>query len=387
MKRRVWEGAGFLAVIVALGTGQAALEQVAATQTPKGVVPRFEVDPGWPKPLPLNWVLGQTPNAFVDSQDHIWIVNRPGSLEQGDIGASLTPPTSVCCIAAPPVIEFDTAGNVLQSWGGPGAGYEWPEGEHGIFVDYKGNVWIAGNGKTDRQVLKFTNNGKFLLQIGRKGQGDVRQSPNSNDTENMNQPANMFVDPKTNEVFVADGYGNRRVIVFDAATGKYKRHWGAYGNKPDDEASQERTFEGPGPSQFYYAHSIRMSNDNLVYVADRRHNRIQVFTPEGKFLKEAFIARQTLHEFGTVFDFAFSPDKQQQFLYVPDAANWKLRILDRNSLQVLSSFGRQGHFAGQWKWFHGIAGADSKGNIYTTESVGNRVQKFVYKGMGPVTSQ
>ncbi len=181
---------------------------------------------------------------------------------------------------APPILKFDAAGNLIQSWGGPKSGYEWPDTEHGIFVDYKDNVWISGNGAKDTNILKFTKNGKFLLQIGHHG-----KSAGSNDTENLNRPAGIAVYPKTNEVFVADGYGNRRVIVYDADTGAYKRHWGAYGKKPDDTASNARTFEGPGPPQFNTVHAIQISNDGLVYVGDRRNNRIQVFRPDGTFVK------------------------------------------------------------------------------------------------------
>ena len=192
----------------------------------------------------------------------------------------------------------------MQGWGGPGAGYEWPDNEHGMFVDYKENVWVGGNGPKDTNILKFTKDGKFLLQIGHHG-----KSGGSNDTENLNRPAGFVVYPKTNEVFVADGYGNRRVIVYDADTGAYKRHWGAYGKKPDDQESNARTFEGDGPKQFNTVHAIRISNDDLVYVGDRRNNRIQVFKPDGTYLKEAYVERKTIGEEGTTFDFAFSPDR------------------------------------------------------------------------------
>jgi DNA-binding beta-propeller fold protein YncE len=250
--------------------------------------------------------------------------------------------------------------------------------EHGITVDYKGNVWIGGSGSGDRQILKFTNTGRFILKIGHKAMPPAKKTPNSSDIENLGSAANMFVNPKTNEVFVADGYGNRRVIVFDADTGAYKRHWGAYGNTPDDEASKKRHVEGPALQQFNVVHGVKMSNDGLVYVVDRYNNRLQVFSPEGRFLKEAFIARQTLDSRGTASDVSFSQDKEQRFLYVADAANYKIRILDRGTLQELGSFGRLGYYSGQWKWLHGLA-TDSKGNLYTSESEGNRVQKFVLR--------
>lgn len=368
----------------ALGSGQTVPGKTAESKArkPAAGVPTFEVDPFWPKPLPNNFTLGELGGVYVDSQDHVWILSRPKTLTADQKGASLNPPTSECCIPAPPVIEFDSAGNYLQGWGGPGAGYEWPNNEHGIFVDYKGNVWIGGNttGK-DHQILKFTHDGKFLLQIGHAG-----KSQGTNDTANLNRPTQMVVYPKTNEVFVSDGYQNRRLIVFDADTGAFKRQWGAYGNKPDDAAPRTRLFDGPPPQQFNLVHGVSISNDSLVYVSDRMNNRIQVFTLEGKFVKEEFVARHTLDERGTAFGLVFSPDKEQRFIYVPDGSNDKIRILNRDTLQVIGSFGRGGEYAGQWHWLHSL-GIDSKGNLYTGESRGNRVQKFVFKGLSPAATR
>jgi DNA-binding beta-propeller fold protein YncE len=349
---------------------------VAIALAMAGGVPRFEPDPYWPKPLPNNWMLGSVGGIFVDSHDHIWVANRPRSLQNNDKYAALNPPQGDCCVPAPPVLEFDAAGNLIQGWGGPGPGYEWPDTEHGMFVDYRENVWIAGNGGKDTQILKFTRKGKFLLQIGHHG-----KTGGSNDTENLNRPAAIAVYPKTNEVFVADGYGNRRVIVYDADTGAYKRHWGAYGKKPDDGVSNARTFEGPGPQQFNTPHGIAISNDGLVYLGDRRNNRIQVFLPSGVFVKEGYVERKTIGEEGTAFDIAFSPDKQQRFLYVPDGVNKKVQILNRDTLEVVGFFGGHGgHGTGQFFHIHNI-GADSKGNIYLGESFGQRVLKWTYKGM------
>jgi len=348
-------------------------------QSQRVAVPRFEIDPYWPKPLPNNWEMGELGAVFVDATDHIWVISRPRTLTADQIGLSLKPPTSECCIPAPPVIEFDQAGRVVQSWGGPDekrAGYEWPANEHGIFVDHKGNVWLGGNtANQDAQILKFTRDGKFLLQIGH-----AKASKGSLDTDNLNRPAQIWVWEKTNEVFVADGYQNRRVIVFDADTGRFKRMWGAYGNKPDDAVSRDRVSNGArGSEQFNIVHGVSISNDGLVYVADRVNNRIQVFTLDGMFIKEGFIARGTLDSRGTAFAVAFSPDKAQRFLVVPDGANDKVRILDRQTLEVLDSWGRPGPYAGQWHWLHSLA-VDSKGNLYTAESRGNRLQKFVNKG-------
>ena len=339
-------------------------------------IPKFEPDPYWPKPLPNNWMLGQTAGIFVDAHEHVWVTTRPRTLDNNDKYAALTPPQADCCLPAPPVLEFDAAGNLVQSWGGPGPGYEWPDNEHGMFVDYKDNVWIGGNGDKDTNILKFTKNGKFLLQIGRHG-----ETGGSNDTKNLNRPAGIVVWPKTNEVFVADGYGNRRVIVFDADTGAYKRHWGAYGNKPDDSAPRTRVYEGAGSPQFNIAHGIRISNDGLVYVGDRVNNRIQVFTIEGKFIKEGYIERKTSAPEGTAFDIAFSPDKQQQFLYVPDGSNKRVQILNRDTLEVIGFFGGHGgHGAGQFFHIHSIA-TDAKGNVYIAESYGMRVVKWTFKGI------
>lgn len=383
MKWKTW-GSILFAITVSLGVRQAVTGEAAAAHTPKpdAGVPTFEVDPFWPKPLPNNFIMGELGGVYVDSQDHVWVVSRPRTLTDDQRGASLSPPTSECCIPAPPVLEFDAAGNYIQGWGGPGPGYEWPDNEHGIFVDYKGNVWIAGNTpKKDNQILKFSNTGRFLLQIGHAG-----KSKGSDDTENLNRPTQVSVYQKTNEVFVADGYENRRVIVFDADTGAYKRHWGAYGNKPDDSAPRTRSFDGPGPAQFNLVHDVQISRDGLVYVSDRLNNRIQVFTPDGKFVYEGFVARNTLDSRGTAFGLVFSPDKEQKFVYMPDGANDKIRILNRDTLQVVGSFGRGGPYAGQWHWLHSI-GVDSKGNLYTAESRGNRIQKFLFKGPSSTPNQ
>jgi hypothetical protein len=366
-----------LAAAVALVIAPVLLHPPAAAS---GRIPEFEFDPSWPKPLPNNWVLGAIGGNFVDSHDHIWVANRPGSLDNNDKYAALDPPQADCCVPAPSILEFDIAGNLIESWGGPkrgpGPDYEWPDNEHAIFVDAKDNVWISGNGAKDTNILKFTKNGKFLLQIGRHG-----KSGGSNDTENLNRPAGIAVYSKTNEVFVADGYGNRRVIVYDADTGAYKRHWGAYGKKPDDNASNARTFDGPGPRQFNTVHAIQISTDGLVYVGDRRNNRIQIFRIDGTFVKEGYVERKTIAEEGTTFGFAFSPDKLQQFLYVPDGSNKKVQILNRDTLELLGFFGGHGgRGAGQFFHVHSIA-ADSKGNIYLGESFGQRITRWKYRGI------
>lgn len=271
-------------------------------------------------------------------------------------------------------MEFDQNGTFLKGWGGPGPGYEWPLNEHGLSIDAKGNFWIASNGKGDAHVLKFNRQGTFLLQIGQAG-----KSAGSNDTQNFASPTKATYYAKTNEVFVSDGYINRRVAVFDADTGKYKRHWGAYGKRPDDTVTLLRSAGGPPPQQFNLVHDVQISSDDFVYVADRSNNRIQVFRPDGTFVKEAFVAREVGTPTGTVVTLAFSPDKGQRFLYIT-SGDQKIRILDRQSLQVLGTLGRLGHYAGQFHHITDIA-VDSKGNIYTGENTGRRVQKFVFKGV------
>ena len=354
------------------GMALLALAVTAAAQTK---LPRFEPDPFWPKPLPNLWMIGQVSGTAVDSRDHVWILHRPRTLDEHD--KYLTSKKGDCCIPAPAVIEFDPAGNVVSSWGGPGEGYEWPDNEHGIFVDSKENVWITGNGDKDAQILKFTRAGKFLMQIGHHA-----KSGGSNDTENLGRPAALVVNAGTNEVFVADGYGNRRVVVYDSETGAYKRHWGAYGKKPDDSAPRTRVYSGEGSPQFNLVHGLRISNDGLLYVGDRVNNRVQVFQLDGKFVKEVYIERATESVEGTAFDIAFSPDKPQRFFYVPDGSNKKVQIVDRQKLEIVGFFGGHGgHGVGEFFHIHSIV-TDSKGNVYLGEvNGGRRVLRWNYKGM------
>jgi len=347
----------------------------------KASMPQFQVDPFWPK-MPPKTMFGVVAGVNVDAKDHVWVIHRPATLTKDEKGLTTDPPGGLCCKPAPPVMEFDNDGNFIQGWGGPGPGYEWPLDldEHGIFVDYKDHVWIGAGGgansKVESQILKFTRDGRFLMQIGHRG-----QSKGSNDPENLREAADMYVWPKTNELFVADGYGNRRVIVYDADTGAYKRHWGAYGNKPDDSVSKSPVPEGPGSPQFNTVHHLRLSSDGMVYVADRRNDRVQVFTLEGKFLKEVFIARDTKVGTGTVFSISFSADPQQKYMYVVDLSNAVIWILNRQTLDILGSFGQMGHYAGQFIRPHNSA-VDSKGNLYVTEATeGRRVQKFLFKGV------
>jgi hypothetical protein len=398
MKNRSWYiGTSLLVLVVVLAVSQVWLQRAAEAQS-RGAVqaPMFEVDPLWPKPLPNHWVLGSTIGVYVDEKDHIWIIHRSSAtLSNMEKGAELKTPTGECCVGAPPVLEFDLAGNLVSSWGGPGEGYDWPSSNHGITVDHKGNVWIGGNGPGDSHVLKFTRTGKFVAQYGKP---DVRKGPNnpqgqptfaggSNDQMNFGRVAKIWIDPRANEAYIADGYLNKRVAVLDVDSGKMKRYWGAYGNKPDDTNLGPYNPDAPPAQQFRNpVHCADLSRDNLLYVCDRVNDRIQVFQPDGKFVKEAFIAKRSLGE-GSVWDIAFSKDPQQTYIYLADGRNMKVRILRRDTLEELTAFGDGGRQPGQFYAVHSVA-TDSKGNLYTTETYeGKRVQKFVYKGLGPVRSQ
>jgi hypothetical protein len=379
-KQRFISGVALAAGIVSLAIGQAVLQQQADAQGSSVTAPMFEVDPLWPRPLPNNWLLGWTIGAWVDEQDHIWVIHRgAGGLHNNERGAELNPPIAECCRTAPPILVYDQDGGLVRSWGGPGQGYEWPQSNHGIHVDYKGNVWIGGNGEKDAHILKFSKEGKFLMQVGKFGQGK-----GSNDSENFGRVAKIWVDPKTNEAYIADGYGNKRVAVIDADTGKMKRYWGAYGNKPDDTNLGPYDPKAPPAAQFRNpVHCVERSNDGLVYVCDRANDRLQVFTADGKFVKEQFYAKNTLGA-GSVWDIVFSKDPGQRFIMMADGQNARVRIVVRETLEELTAFGDGGRQPGQFYGVHSLA-SDSKGNIYTTETFeGKRVQKFVYKGIGSV---
>lgn len=359
--------------------GEQALDNTAQAQTKEA--PLFEVDPFWPKPLPNHWVLGATIGLSVDSRDHVFIVHRRDTFnERNEIGAATDPKTGECCVPAPNILEFDPAGNLVNHWGGPGDGYTWPSSNHGVTVDHMDNIWIGGNGDTDSQILKFTRDGKFLKQFGKAG-----QAANSLSTEHFAGVAEIAFDADANEAYVADGYRNKRVAVLDADTGELKRFWGAYGNEPDDADLGPYDPDAPPAQQFRNpVHCAQPSHDGLVYVCDRVNNRIQVFQPDGTFVKEQRIAPATLGD-GSVWDIAFSHDPEQRFIYLADGKNMKVYIIERETLEIVTSFGDGGRNSGQFYAVHNIA-TDSKGNIYTVETYeGKRLQKFVYKGMAPVT--
>jgi len=342
---------------------------------PEGAAaPAFQVDPAWPT-IPNNWQFGQVASVAVDAEDHVWVLQRPGTLNPDEQER-----------AAPPVLEFDGAGNFIQAWGGPSEGYEWPSSEHGVYVDPKGFVWIGGNGETDNQILKFTRAGEFVMQIGRAG-----QSQGNGDTQNLNRPADAFVHADTNELFVADGYGNRRVIVFDADTGSFKRMWGAFGNVPTDgepDTAMADADEQGAPQFVQPVHAARVSKDGFVYVSDRGGKRVQVFTLDGTYVEQVFIGRECVApECGngtTAASTAFSTDPEQQFLYVGNRSQAKVMVFDRKTLELLDTFGQWGSAPGDFGTLHHMA-ADSSGNLYVTEvsplaPENRRVQKFTRLG-------
>lgn len=404
-RRRAFIGVGFAGLLVLLGMAQVRLVQLAAVQSGSAPqAPVFEVDPFWPKPLPNNWVLGSAIGVHVDARDNVWIIHR-GSATLDDNEKALEVKTGDCCAGAPPVLVFDKAGNLIRHWGGPGAGYDWPSSNHGIVVDHEGNVWIGGNGPGDSHILKFTQDGKFVAQYGkpeaRKVAAGAPQptvvvpgyapttgySGGSTDRLNFGRVAKIFVDAKTNEAFIADGYLNRRVAVLDAHSGEMKRMWGAYGRPPTDANVGRYDPNAPPPQTFRNpVHCADLSVDNLLYVCDRVNDRIQVFRPDGTFLKEVFLAKNTRGS-GSAWDVAFSKDAEQRFIYVADGMNDRIYILQRGSLELLTSFGTGGRQPGQFYGVHSIA-TDSSGNIYTTETwEGKRLQKFINRGLAPVTTK
>ena len=366
-----------MAVILAGPDGRVSAQTRAVSMQE---VPRFEVDPTWPK-IPNGWVLGQVASTAADDQDHVWVLHRPRVVRLDQR-------------TGPPVMEFDAEGNYIQGWGGPSPDYSWPESEHGIFVDHKGYVWVGGRRNED-QILKFTRDGTFVAQFGESG----HEKTNKN-TEAFWRPADVFVYSKTNELFVADGYGNKRIIVFDADTGAYKRMWGAFGNVPSDEPvdassasdrdmtripAKEIDPSDPGPPQFNTVHGVKVSNDGHVYVADRGGKRVQVFTLDGTFVKQAFVDRwceaPQCGNGQTVASVAFSADSDERFLYVASRSPARIWVYDRRTLQPLDSFGRPGVAPGEFYILHHMT-SDSHGNLYVSEvQDGRRVQKFTFKGL------
>ena len=367
-----------LTVVLGLALGCAAPEPEPVADTTAGTPDTedsgtgFTVDPFWPRPLPDRWLLGNVVGVATDSRDNVWIVHWPNSQS----GAADTPP----------VIAFAPDGAVVESWGGPGDGYDWGTQPHGIFVDHEDNVWVGFGGglpydpsaktTTDNAlVLKFTSTGEFVLQIGDFGVG----TEGSGSTTFLGQPTDVWVDGAANEVYITDGYTNRRVIVFDATTGAYARHWGAYGSVPDDGPLPRFSREAEPPRQFSTPHCVNGSADGLIYVCDRGHQRIQVFQTDGTFVDEAFVEADLDdgQVGGTPWDIEFSTDAAQREILVVDGGGHAVHVLDRASLAVTESFGRRGRWAGQFESPHNLA-LDSQGNLFVGETLdGRRVQKFV----------
>ena len=371
-RRRMWVCPLLLVTCIwpaACGLGSDSEEGISSSTIE--VVPTHEVDPTWPQEMPNDWIMGAVTSVFVDVQDHVWVTHLRETLTEEETGAVQDPPTRLCCVPAPIVIEFDAEGEVVQAWGDPDTQdvSEFPRNPHGLFVDHNDFVWIGSY--RHHRVMKFTRSGEHLMTIG---QYDV--TGGSNDPDLLGGPAGIWVDPETNEVYVADGYRNRRVVVYDGDTGAYLRHWGAYGERPDDDNnSSDRDPEGPPPLQFSTVHGLIGSADGLIYVADRSGTRVQVFDHEGTFVTEKIVAGS--------FVVGLSPDPEQHWLYLADGTNHKVWILRRSDLEVVGDFGRGGRQIGQFIRPHGMS-IDSRGNVYVGEaSTGRRVQKFAIQGDRP----
>ena len=360
---------------------------ITAARAASDDAPAYVVDLAWPKQLPNNWLMGQVGGMAIDSHDHVWVLQRPLSATEDELGAAQVPPRNDCCAKTPAVLEFDRDGNVVNSWGGAGFVPDWPTSEHALWVDKGGNVWISGNGVDDRQVIKFSADGHQLLEIGRKS----KQPKNNQDTSLLGRAAGLEVDDAGHEVYVADGYLNNRVVVYDSQTGKFKRGWGAYGiplaEIPNllEHIEAEVTASGAiapyapagEPEKQFRSpvHCVRLSADGLVYVCDRHNDRIQVFTKQGRFVREFVVRPATLGN-GSTWTLAFSHDTAQKYLLVVDGENNLIWIMRRSDGVIVSSIGHSGRNAGQFHWVH-QAVMDSSGNLYTGEvETGKRLQKF-----------
>jgi sugar lactone lactonase YvrE len=336
-------------------------------------VPTYQIDPFWPKEMPHDYLFGNVIGIAVDSKDNVWVTHRPRSMPGAD--------------KTPPILEFDPAGTLINSWGGRDTVPEWGTQEHGLYIDQKDNVWVGFGGglpydpktraTTDNaHFLKTTPQGKVLLQIGKFGMG----TEGSLSTKYLGNPTDVYVDPQTNEAFISDGYINHRVVVFDAGTGEFKRFWGAYGNKPDDSVPLNMQFRrsasGPQPQQFNTPHCLAGTKDGLLYVCDRGNQRIQVFRHDGTFVRDAFVKEKDDPGAGIApQDIAISPDPRQTFLFV--LTGEKVYILQRDTMEVVGRFGHRGRSAGQFISGHSLA-IDSKGNLFAGETLaGSRLQKFV----------
>jgi hypothetical protein len=326
-------------------------------------MPEFEVDAAWPH-MPANMRFGDVSSISIDAEDNAFVLTRPRTLSDEDYP-----------MRAPPVTVFDSDGNYLRGWGGDGAGYEWPQREHGIMIDSKGFVWLGGNAcpemglprlepVADDMLLKFTRAGEFVMQIGHSN-----MSRGNADTMNVHRAADTQYVEATNELFVADGYGNHRVIVFDADTGAFKRMWGAYGRPPEDDDHCEivryQEFSEPGRPQFSIVHSIRVRNDGMVFVGDRENRRIQKFDSEGNY-----ISQLTMGDAAFAGDMAFSPD--QSLLYSGHGGG--IAVVDPDTMEFIGQIEPEGIVGGG----HHLQ-TDSHGNIYIA-ATGDGMQRLLFKG-------
>ena len=370
-----------LVVSMALPMGSATAANPAASPA----VPEYALDTSWPKlPLPNKWALGLINGIFVDAKNHLWLYHSPELAPKYALGAAANPPTGKCCVPAPAIIEFDEQGNVVRSWDiGAGRGYDMPSAGHGLYIDYKGNVWIGGSqtrkgadgAEPDGLYLKFSADGKFLMQIGGKG-----PSKGSLDTTQLGGASAVDVDPATNEAFISDGYGNHRVIVFDADTGKFKRQWGAYGKPPTDEQIGPYDPSAPPAKQFRLVHCIRITKDGFVYVCDRLNDRLQIFKKDGTFVRE-HIYEPTTRGAGSVGNVSFWPNADQTYVLMNDPGNFQWVITRRSDGAVLSRFGTYGTYPGEFHRNHQME-FDHNGAIYTSEDA--RVQRFkIVNGVKP----
>lgn len=386
-RRKLIFGGALVAGVVGLGIAQAAVDAIAIQTTIEA--PRFEVDPFWPKPLPNGWVMGNVIGVDVDANDNVYIVHR-GVTGDSDAAADQDPPLAECCRSAPPVLQFDPEGNLVRAWGGPSPNgeYVWPASNHGIAVDNNtGNVWIGGNGVGDSHVVVFTNDGQYIKTVGEPGQEQDSQA-----MDHFGRVADIEFDLEANEAYFADGYANRRVAVVDIDSGEIKRYWGAYGEEPNDDyefqmprtpasgydasVAQERGFQGP-------VHCADPSVDGLVYVCDRGNARIQVFTLDGEYQTERYYNPHTVSD-GPVWDVAFSPDAEQEWLFVADGENSRVHIVRRADMETVGTVGTGGRYPGMFQAIHSIT-ADSQGNLFITETYeGRRLTKLQWMGVDRV---
>ena len=326
--------------------------------------PEYKFDAEWPQlPLPNKWWMQGVTGLYVDHEDTIWVLNRPSNLNNTEDYAQLDPPTGECCVAPPAVIAFDTEGNVVEYW-------DTQEG-HGMTVDTEGHVWLGQD-----TVRKYTRDGTLVAEVA-KVDPDTNPPPESPAV--VGGLEEVRVDEAAREVFYVDSYLNGRVMVHDMDTLEFKRGWGAYGKPLADISMDAPDLEyeiGAPPAQEWLGHvTLGLSNDGLVYVADRQGNRIQVFTLQGEYIEEFFLATSTLQR-GSAGGVAFSHDPEQRYLIVPDIQNNTVWILNRADGEVVTRVGSAGDNGGQFHGMHMVS-VDSRGNLYTGEvQQGERVQRF-----------